>query len=1498
MDSFLQNIHPMLARWFTGRFGEPTDVQRRAWDSIQAGHHTLIAAPTGSGKTLAALLPCLDRVVKAKLAGTPQRSGVRILYITPLKALNNDIHHHVLAYIDELDQLAKTMERVSENPDSGNEAAHAKRMRWPAVTAGLRTGDTPPHVRNRMLKHPPDLLVTTPESLYLLLTSSKAREMLETAEVLIVDEIHDLAGDRRGAHLSLSLERLTERCLNPPQRIGVSATQNPVSRIARFLGGWEEPADGARPPDAGHPLGFNPRPVTIIESAVPKNLELRVAVPGPVDPNKGREAAWIPLMDRILKEMEGCRSTLVFTNSRRLCERLVLRLNEYAGGEIARSHHGSMSREKRLEVEQMLKEGKLRCLIATSTLELGIDVGHIDRVIQIDSPLDAASGIQRIGRAGHAVGGTSSGVIIARRQGELPEIAVLSRQIRMRAIEPIRLPQNAMDVLSQHIVSMVAMDDWPVEKLHRLIVRSDSYRSFPQERLLAMLEVLAGLYPFVRPLLDWDRNAGVLRKRGASAMAAVSGAGTIPSGSNYPVHHADSRAYLGELDEEFVHESRVGDVFQLGTTSWIIRQISRDRVYVSEAANRFSEIPFWRAEPGSRSFALGEQIGQFLHELCGRLRPGNRQNQAEQEAIEWLTQEYGLDRDAADQLISLVQAQQTSCGVPTHRKIVIEYYRDMTDQIHVILHNVWGRRLNQTWLMALEQHFARLFPYRIYSTAKNDGIEFVLPEWDRSWLNAIWQVTSADLEPLLLQALPGSSILPAAFRQIAETSLLLSRGYSRMPLWQKRLRGETLLREAMPFADRFPYWREALDRCLQEHLDLAQLRHILDGIADGTIEVEVYPLDMPSPFARQFLADYVNTKIYESDELGSDLQLQLLQLNKTLAGELFGSGAVRNAIEPDVLDSEKMRLERGPRGLENEEDVWNLLKRRGDLNEHELRKAAGDHGDRVQSWTNRLLESRRAAQIRLGGENRWICADEREWYAQFPDTAESRSFILNRYIDHVLSFRAEDLAARYGLSLDLVESVIRLWRQEGRIEPAPFAAPEETGIWTSRKVAERLIRLSLHERRKQTEPADPLRWCSHQLARQFQHGGETEDRLERLREMISRMQGLFLPFSHWEAVIFPSRIAGYRKEDLDLLCASGEVLWIGKQEPGEKEGKIAFFLAEAKELAAPCIGNPETSELEPADRELYEHLCKKGASFLTALSRELDRKPSELLERLIELVWRGLVSNDQFAPLRLHAGSRNRSTAKTSSGLGRWYALSSLVGHNETKTDEAAVRWAHHLLELHGIVTKDLVRQHSPFEWEKMGDIYRQLEEWGLVARGIFIRGVNSLQFTTKEWAAALRRPGGGDNRGTWTLLSAADPVNPYGLFVPWPDIPGAAFSRKPGNYLILDGERWLYWIERYGRKIVAIEASPASADLPHPRTKASKSPGADGPLDEQWLQVFQMLMKRHRLSKIVIESWNGEAAPNTGFGRTLLRLGAEKDRHALVFWPSTLSGLFTKSTR
>lgn len=1518
-------FHPVTEEWFRRRIGEATDVQRRAWPAQVRGDNTLIAAPTGSGKTLAAVLPCLDRLAVDKLAdGERYVRGVRVLYVTPLKALNNDIHHHLEGFLKEMAETAETLGAP-----------------WPELTVGVRTGDTSQSTRASMLRRPPDLLVTTPESLYILLTSEKARTILRTVNQVVVDEIHDLAADKRGMHLTVSLERLEEWCGRRLQRIGVSATQKPIERMARFLGGWEpaaaaveagrlgaeadetgpeaeeagpetareaaEPGAGAarteERPETGEPdapdapddpnaadvpgAAYRPRPVTIVESPMERSLSLLVTLAERAGKGRGEERIWQPLLDKLFLLMEGSATCLIFANNRRLCERLTLRLNEHAGEEIARSHHGSVSREKRLEVERQLKAGELRCLVATSTLELGIDVGAVDLVLQIDSPKSSAAAIQRFGRAGHAVGGLSRGALVARGRGELPEAAVLARATAARDIEPIRVPRGSLDVLSQQLVAMAATDDWPLDRLAAVLARSDSFRGLPLAKLTAALEVLGGLFPFARPLLEWDRESGVMRKRPGSSMAAVLGAGTIPPTSGFPVHHAESRVHVGELDEEYIHESRVGDVFQLGASSWTIREIRPDRIYVTEAANRFSEIPFWRAQPVSRSFELGREVGRFLETLA--LRDLSRPEPVQ----EWLKDEYKLDEPASLALIGLVKAQRESCAVPTDRRLVMEHYTDDVGRHHLIIHSLFGRRFNLTWQLALKAELEKVVAEKFYAGVRDGGIEFVFPEWSPAYLEAIARVDAKRLEQLLLGALPGSPLFGSHFRRIAEVSLLLTRGYTRVPAWKQRMRGEELLRDALPYTERFPYVREALEEAMTESLSVPEVKRMLDEVSAGRIEVVYRDTNFPSPFGTEFVREYVMENFYESDTVSRDLQRQVLGVSRELAAELFGEDSARRAISPAVLDREEERLTGRPQETLTPDQAYRLLKERGDHSPAEWSRAAGAEAGELLAA---LLTAGRVASVRLAGEERWICSDEAGLYAAFPESPESVTFILRRYTEHRLSFTAKDMAARYALPLARCREWIEEGKEQKRVEPAPFAEPGETGLWTSAKVAERVVRFSLLEYRKQAEPVEPARYAAYLAGRQGLAGGLSvgeraslpeETGPDALRRIIAGVQGLFLPVSHYESYLFPSRLPGYRKEDLDLLCAAGDVVWIGRREEGEKEGKIAFFLAESTDLLAPCLPSAGDS----SQPELLAYLKTKGACFLAQIARDFGEVPSAMLARLLDLVWEGRAANDQFAPLRLALSGGTAAKSKGGragfqSGLGRWYATGSFAsappagaagGERERREaeDRSAAAWVRHLLDRFGILTRNLVSEYSPYPWERLYGVLKQLEDWGLLTRGFFVSGIPVMQYAAKETVDALRSYQPLAGGGGFSLLSAADPANPYGVLLPWPEREGASFSRKPSNYLLLRGTVWELWLENNGKRLADMGLST------DPRLRRSSL-----------VFALKAILKGARLKKVTVDRWNGEPVRLSSEAELFGSLGAERDREVLVFWPSALASI------
>jgi len=1433
----LSSFHAVLATWFREQFGEATDVQRSVWREIQHHDHLLIAAPTGSGKTLAALMPCLERIVRGK-EQTHEKSvkGVKLLYVTPLKALNNDVHHHMLQFAGEMEQVAAKMDMV-----------------WSGLQIGIRTGDTPQRVRAAMLRQPPDVLITTPESLYLLLTSPKSREMLKTVEQVIIDEIHSLAGDARGMHLSVTLERLVELTGRSPQRIGVSATQRPIQLVAQFMGGWERSAEREETSEPN----YRPRRVGIIESQMDKTYHVSVMLPDRTIMTNNKEEVWAPLVERLQSLMKENRTTLIFANNRRLCERLTRHLNLEAGTERARAHHGSMSRENRLEVERALKAGELSCLVATSSLELGIDIGHIDLVIQIDAPPSTASGIQRIGRAGHSVGDISRGTMIARSRGILSECAVQTHRIAQRQIEAIQVPSNDLGILSQQVVAMVASESWSVERLYAVLKRSDTYRSLTLERLHEALRVLSGYFPFVRPLFEWDAASGMLTPTRTTMMSAIMGAGTIPQSTSYPIHHAQSRLKLGELEEEYIYESRIGDVFQLGTSSWRIQSIKNDRVYVVEAANEVSEIPFWRAEASGRTFELSCQIGQFHQTIATRLETSTKDT-----VQDWLMQDYGMDSSAAAQLVSYIRSQLDAAPIPTDRRIIVEHYQDEHLRHHMVIHSWFGKRLNRTWQLVLQISLERLFNVHVNTSLKDNGIEFILPDWDLRVVQSLFSMPLHKVEELLVDAIPASPLFGMTFRRVAETSLLLPRSFTRTPAWKQRLRSQELLRAAVTHAAQFPFIEETMQICLYELLDLKRLKQLLMDMQEGTIEFVIDDRKTPSPFAWQFALDSANNQMYESDAIGKDIQLHLLSINRELAGEMFPA-TLLPATPAEVPKTEDQFIQ-------SSQDLWTYLKRKGDTSTTELIHVMQDADEALQ-LLDALTQRQRIQSISLHGAKRWICSDEADTYMRLKEDAHAAAFVLERYIERELYFTTSQLIAAYGLSEEQVDKFVEELLAQERIESAPFQESEEETTWMSRTAAERAIRRSTGQLRKHAEPVDASRYghdlCSrHSLYRQDQAQGP-----EGLRNIIARMQGVFLPLSQWETSLFPARMQLYRKEWLDQLCAEGEIIWVGRREEGEKEGRVAFFLAESKALYVPLC-QASSSEVHP---QLVEILRSKGASFLTALSREMACAPSELMDLLIDLVWAGVVSNDQFSPLRLHGSKPVKSQGAFKSGLGRWYMLESLTD-SELLPERSAAAWIEHLLDSHLILTKETAAMQSVFAWEQLYDACKQLEQMGMLTRGFWIDGIQSLQFAKPETIEQLQLPMT-MAQDHIAVMTAADPMNPYGILLDWPDTPEVQFTRRQGNCIVLVNGRCALWIENKGKRIMTLGADPSS-------TLTSL-------LNKSVVQyIVQRVIRLTGARKWVIDTWDGLAIEASPAAPLLRELGAIKDRNSYTIWSSSVN--------
>src|SRR5438270_13588406 len=932
--------------WFRGAFVQPTDVQERGWREVAAGRHALMAAPTGSGKTLAAFLWCLDRVASEPMPVDAERC--RVLYVSPLKALAHDVDRNLRS---PLVGIRRQMESLGMQP--------------PDIAVAIRTGDTPTEVRRSMERHPPDILIAAPESLYLILTSA-ARRILASVRWLIVDEIHSVAATKRGSHLALSLERLSALTKVEPQRIGLSATQRPLEEVAKFLGG------------AG-------RDVAIVDAGRLKTMEVRVEVPvedmsqlkSYDDSGQTANSIWPAIYPRLLSLIRDHRSTIVFVNSRRLAERIAARINELAEEDLVRAHHGSIAREPRLPIEDELKAGRLRGLVATSTLELGIDMGAVDLVLQIESPPSVAAGIQRVGRAGHSVGETSRGVVIPKFRGDLLESAAVVEGMLEGRIESTVVPRKPLDVLAQQVVAMCALDEWEVEHLGRVVRRAYPYSDLGPRAFESVLDMLSGRYPsdqFVelRPRVVWDRVAGKIRGRAGAQRLAVTNPGTIPDRGLYSVNLLEDGRRVGELDEEMVYETRVGETFVLGASTWRIAEITPSQVLVTPAPGEPGKIAFWKADTPSRPVELGAALGKMVREL--------RALDADA-AAKRLRERAGFDDLAVKNLLTYLDDQAAATGaVPDDRTVVVERFRDGVGDWRVCLHTPFGGRVHAPLALALEAHLQEKLGVDARALWTDDGIAMHLPEVESPPSLDELILDPEEVQSLVSTQLPASALFAARFRENAARSLLLPRRRpgQRTPLWQQRMRSAGLLQVAGQYPD-FPILAETWRGVMSDHFEMPALGALLRAIRSREVRGVAVGTARASPFASSLLFSYVAEYMYEGDQPLAERRAQALTLDRDLLAELLGSEDLRELLDPDAIAAVELELqgllpERFPRDVDEAHD---LLVRLGDLTDEEALARGVSAG-----WLHALEKERRAATIRIAGEARWIAAEDAGRYRE------------------------------------------------------------------------------------------------------------------------------------------------------------------------------------------------------------------------------------------------------------------------------------------------------------------------------------------------------------------------------------------------------------------------------------------------------------------------------------------------------------------------------------
>jgi ATP-dependent helicase Lhr and Lhr-like helicase len=1468
----LDSLSPRTREWFTSAFERPTPAQTQAWPAIASGEHVLISAPTGSGKTLAAFLYAIDQLAAEPRPADLRDRRISLVYVSPLKALSYDI------------------DRNLRTPLRGIGAE---------LEVAVRTGDTPQRERQQMLRHAPDILITTPESLYLMLTG-RAQSLFEGTRWCIVDEIHAVASTKRGSHLALTLERLSQAAGTDVQRIGLSATQNPLEEVGRFMVGPH-------------------RKCRVVDTGVRKELDLQIHVPvesmvepgdtaaPALDPLEGGEATrrsiWPAIYPELLELIRAHKSTIVFVNNRRGAERLAIRLNDLAGEELARSHHGSLAREERTVVEEMLKAGELPCLVATSSLELGIDMGAVDLVIQVESPKSVARGLQRIGRAGHSVGDVSRGRIFPKFRADLLECAVVARRMREAKIETTVVPRNALDVLAQQIVAIAAAapEDQAdgtvsVDDLYALVTRTHSYAELPRPQLENVLDMLDGRYPSsefaeLRPRIIWDRVAGTIRARPGARQLAVTNAGTIPDRGLYAVTLPDGRR-VGELDEEMVYEARPGQTFLLGATTWRIEEIGRDRVIVTPAPGLPGAVPFWKGDTLGRPRELGEAIGAFAR-------------WAVDQTPETLQREYDLDRRAATNLVQfLSEQQQATRVVPSDRAIVVERFRDEIGDWRLCVLSPFGGRVHAAWALALSARIRERVGLESDAIYSDDGIIVHLPDAEEPPSADLILLEPDEIEDLVVAELGSSALFGARFRENAGRALLIPRARpgKRTPLWQQRLKSQSLLEVARKYGE-FPVVLETYRECLRDVLDVPGLVELLTRIQRRELNLIEVETATASPFASSLLFDYVATYMYEGDTPNAERRAAALSLDRDLLRELLGQDELRDLIDAGALERVEADLQclSEPARAVNRESLLDVLRRVGDLSLAEA-SARVLEGLDAAAMLDDLRAERRAARVRVNGEERWIDAADAGLYrdalgaappgglpaAFLEDVPDALTRLLVRFAATHGPFTTAEVRARYGIDASAALRELERGGSLVRGELRPGGSERE---WCDPEVLRRLRRASLAVLRKEIEAAE-----QRELAR-FLPAWQGVDRhpasgagIDRLREALVPLQGLALPAEAWERDILPRRVGAYSPSWMDQLCASGEVVWVGAGAIGRNSGRVALYFRED----LPLLGAPPyRGEMPdgPAHQAVSERLAR-GACFFTDLLVDVALSPEEIQEALWDLAWAGLATNDAFAPLRAprltlaraqrdtlrrtarragRFGAGRRREGASAQVQGRWSLTGPLL---RGPVDPVARRRAlsELLLERYGIVTREQVLAEGiPGGFSSIYSELSALETLGVARRGYFLEGLGGAQFALPGAVERLRaRSGSGEATAETLVLAAVDPAQPYGAALPWPQPQGrdSGSRRRParvaGAYVALAGGEPIVYLERGGR---ALQTLVATGD--------SRLPGALGALVDH--------VRSGAIKRVALEKVDGESAMTSALAPILVELGFQEGPRRLT---------------
>jgi ATP-dependent Lhr-like helicase len=1402
----LDRFHPLVARWFAERFGEPTAPQAAGWQHIAAGADTLIAAPTGSGKTLAAFLWAINQLVEAGARhALPDHTGV--VYVSPLKALGNDIHKNLQLPLSEMRTLAERTEGA-----------------LPEIRAMVRSGDTSSSERNLMLRKPPHILITTPESLYILLTAEGSRKMLATASTVIVDEIHAVAGDKRGAHLALSLERLDLLAGRRLQRIGLSATQKPIAEIARLLVGADRLLLGDAPDCA------------ILDVGHRRVLDLRVEVTGHELGPIATHELYADVYDRIVAHSRSHRTTIVFVNTRRLVERVAHQLEQRLGAGKVAAHHGSLSRRTRLEAEEGLKSGAIPVVVATASLELGIDVGHVDLVCHLGSPRALATLLQRVGRSGHWLGAVPKGILFPLTRDDLLQCAAAVRAVHAGELDRTYLPENPLDILAQQIVAIVASGEIGEADLQQLIRRAYLFRNLRPADFEAVLEMLSEGVATRRGRrsahLHRDRVHHRLRPRRGARLAAITSGGAIPDTADYDVIEEPAGTFVGKVNEDFAVESMAGDIFLLGNHSWRIRRVESGKIRVEDAKGAPPTIPFWLGEAPARTAELSRAVSDVRAGVARHL-PDTAA------AIAWLVTESGVDQAGAEQIVAYVAETLAALGVvPTLETVVAERFFDESGGMQLVLHTPFGGRINRAWGLALRKRFCRTFDFELQAAATDDGIVLSLGEQHSFPLESTFSmVRSATLESDLIQAALASPMFTNRWRWNATRALALLRhsGGRRVPMPLQRMRAEDLLAAVFPAQlacgdnhppgniepPDHPLVNETIGNCLHEAMDLDGLRAVIEAMEEGTVRTVAVETAAPSPMSHEILN--ANPYAFLDDAPLEERRARAVSLRRLDPDLAAGVGAldaeaiaeVRAQAWPDVRDADEL----------HDLLLTLVLLPVATLGPTAFRSHTGEiERDSWQGFATELIANQRATRCRWG-ENEAIVPAERLHVtrAALPGAAFAPALpslpgiaavepedavraVVQGWMECLGPVTVASLSAHLGLPESKLEAALLRLESEGIVLRGRFSAGDRAEEWCDRRLLARIHRLTLGRLRREIEPVSAADFIRFLLRWQHVHPGTQLHGRDGVLEIVGQLQGLELPAPSWERDVLRARLHLYNPADLEQLCLAGEVVWgrlrlaanadeddtvlveRGRRRTAPtRSAPLAFLrrdsLAELLEPAAP--DDDATRDLSARARAAFSHLQRFGAAFLTDIARATGQLPGQAEEALWELVARGLVTGDGIAGLRTlllpdvkRRDSRHRlralrgGAARRLMPLGRW-ALLRAPGMTTAGDTEAVVFFAQQLLRRYGVVVRELLaREVRAPAWRALLAVYRRMEARGEVRGGRFVAGLVGEQFALPEAVEALRSVRRGGTQGETAVISAADPLNLAGILTPGARVP------------------------------------------------------------------------------------------------------------------------------